>query len=42
MQFADVSFQDYVKMLQEEKELPPSVKGKWHLMIVLLGDLLCE
>jgi hypothetical protein len=27
-------------MLQEENEMPLSVKGKWRLMILLLGDLL--
>jgi hypothetical protein len=42
IQFAHVSFQSYMKMLQEENEMPLSVKGKWHLMILLLGDLLCE
>jgi hypothetical protein len=42
MQFAHVSFQNYMKKLQGENEMPLSVKGKWHLMILLLGDLLCE
>ena len=28
VQFVHVSFQDYLKMLQEENEMPPSVKGK--------------
>jgi len=42
MQFAHVSLQDYMKMLQEENETPISVKGKWHLMILPLDDLLCE
>jgi hypothetical protein len=42
MQFAHVSFQNSMEMLQEENEMPLSVKGKWHLMILLLGDLLCE
>jgi len=42
MQFAHVSLQDYMKVLQEEKETPLSVGGEWHLMILLLGDLLCE
>jgi hypothetical protein len=42
MQFDHVSLQDYLKMLQEENAMPVSVKRKWHLMILLLGDLLCE
>jgi hypothetical protein len=41
MQLAHVSLQDYMKMLQEQNEMPLSVKGKGHLMILLLGDLLC-
>lgn len=42
MQFAHVSFQDYMKLLKQEGEIPLSDKGKCHLMIILLGDLLCE
>lgn len=42
VQFAHVSFQDYMKLLQDENEMPPSVRGKWHLMIFLQGDLICE
>jgi hypothetical protein len=37
-----VSFQCFMTSLKQEGEMPLSVKGKCHLMIFLLGDLLCE